>query len=84
MTTSPVCFPFLLSVSFYGDSFVELNMAEASSQTSLQLRFRTSKPHGLLFLAAGKKDYCLMELRSGNLQVWFIIIAKKICVACVV
>ncbi|XP_075382448.1 chondroitin sulfate proteoglycan 4-like isoform X2 [Mycteria americana] len=55
-------------ISFYGDSFVELNMAEASSQTSLQLRFRTSKPHGLLFLAAGKKDYCLMELRSGNLQ----------------
>ncbi|KAM7077004.1 chondroitin sulfate proteoglycan 4-like isoform 1-T1 [Ciconia maguari] len=57
-----------VAVSFYGDSFVELNMAEASSQTSLQLRFRTSKPHGLLFLAAGKKDYCLMELCSGNLQ----------------
>ncbi|NXD87211.1 CSPG4 protein, partial [Halcyon senegalensis] len=57
-----------LSVSFYGDSFVELNMMEASSQTYLQLRFRTSKPHGLLFLAAGKKDYCLVELRSGNLQ----------------
>ncbi|KAF1410469.1 Chondroitin sulfate proteoglycan 4, partial [Spheniscus mendiculus] len=57
-----------LSVSFYGDSFVELNVAEASSQTSVQLRFRTSKPHGLLFLAAGKKDYCLMELHSGNVQ----------------
>uniref|UniRef100_A0A8C3JLG8 Laminin G domain-containing protein n=1 Tax=Calidris pygmaea TaxID=425635 RepID=A0A8C3JLG8_9CHAR len=55
-------------VSFYGKSFVELNTTEASSQTSLQLRFRTSRPHGLLFLAAGKKDYCLMELRSGNLQ----------------
>ncbi|NXK27005.1 CSPG4 protein, partial [Arenaria interpres] len=57
-----------LSVSFYGKSFVELNTTETSSQTSLQLRFRTSRPHGLLFLAAGKKDYCLMELRSGNLQ----------------
>ncbi|XP_010011574.1 PREDICTED: chondroitin sulfate proteoglycan 4-like, partial [Nestor notabilis] len=54
--------------SFYGDSFVELNMVEASSQTSLQLRFRTSKPHGLLFLAAGKKDYCLLELHSGYLE----------------
>lgn len=43
-------------------------MVEASSQTSLQLRFRTSKPHGLLFLAAGKKDYCLMELLSGYLE----------------
>ncbi|NWH81631.1 CSPG4 protein, partial [Piaya cayana] len=57
-----------ISVSFYGDSFVQLNMAEASSQTSIQLRFRTNKPHGLLFLAAGQKDYCLMELRSGTLQ----------------
>ncbi|NWW03053.1 CSPG4 protein, partial [Oreocharis arfaki] len=58
-----------LSVSFYGDSFVELNMAEASPQTSLQLQFRTSKPQGLLLLAAGKTDYCLMELRSGYVQV---------------
>ncbi|NXX82532.1 CSPG4 protein, partial [Urocolius indicus] len=57
-----------LSVSFYGDGFVELKMVEVSSQTSLQLRFRTSKPHGLLFLAAGKEDYCLMQLHSGNLQ----------------
>ncbi|NXC61764.1 CSPG4 protein, partial [Aleadryas rufinucha] len=57
-----------LSVSFYGDSFVELNMAEASLQTSLQLQFRTSQPQGLLLLAAGKTDYCLMELRSGYVQ----------------
>ncbi|XP_008946338.1 PREDICTED: chondroitin sulfate proteoglycan 4-like, partial [Merops nubicus] len=54
--------------SFYGASFVELNMVETSSQTSLQLRFQTSRPQGVLFLAAGKKDYCLMELRSGILQ----------------
>ncbi|OXB54350.1 hypothetical protein ASZ78_012339 [Callipepla squamata] len=57
-----------LAVSFYGDSFVALKMAEASCQTTLKLRFLTSKPHGLLFLAAGKKDYCLLELQSGNLQ----------------
>ncbi|XP_019373808.1 PREDICTED: chondroitin sulfate proteoglycan 4-like [Gavialis gangeticus] len=56
------------TVSFYGDSFVELKIAESSSLTSLQLRFRTSKPHGLLFLAAGKKDYCLVELHSGHVQ----------------
>ncbi|XP_062369704.1 chondroitin sulfate proteoglycan 4-like [Cinclus cinclus] len=58
-----------LAVSFYGDSFVELNMAEASPQTSLQLQFQTSNPQGLLFLAAGKTDYCLMELHSGYVQV---------------
>ncbi|NXG03411.1 CSPG4 protein, partial [Sakesphorus luctuosus] len=57
-----------LSASFYGGSFVELNVAEASSQTSFQLQFRTSKAQGLLFLAAGKTDYCLMELRSGYVQ----------------
>ncbi|XP_067401894.1 chondroitin sulfate proteoglycan 4-like [Emydura macquarii macquarii] len=55
-------------ISFYGDSYVELNIAESSSRTSLQLRFRTSKPHGLLFLAAGKEDHCLVELHSGYLQ----------------
>ncbi|NXB28172.1 CSPG4 protein, partial [Eulacestoma nigropectus] len=55
-------------VSFYGDSFVKLNMAETSPQTSLQLQFRTSKPQGLLLLAAGKTDYCLMELHSGYVQ----------------
>ncbi|XP_021236250.1 chondroitin sulfate proteoglycan 4-like isoform X2 [Numida meleagris] len=57
-----------LAVSFYGNSFVALKMAEASYQTTLQLQFLTNKPHGLLFLAAGKKDYCLIELQSGNLQ----------------
>uniref|UniRef100_A0A8D2QUR4 Laminin G domain-containing protein n=1 Tax=Zosterops lateralis melanops TaxID=1220523 RepID=A0A8D2QUR4_ZOSLA len=59
-------------VSFYGDSFVELIKAEASPQTSLQLQFRTSKPQGLLFLAAGKTDYCLLELHSGYVQVCFV------------
>ncbi|NWR19729.1 CSPG4 protein, partial [Emberiza fucata] len=57
-----------LSVSFYGGSFVEVNMAEASPQTSLQLQFRTSQPQGLLLLAAGKTNYCLLELRSGYVQ----------------
>lgn len=71
-----IYFPLFFSVSFYGDSFVELNMAEASPQTSLQLQFRTSKPLGLLFLAAGKTDYCLMELRSGYVQVCFTAAAK--------
>uniref|UniRef100_A0A452H3P3 Laminin G domain-containing protein n=1 Tax=Gopherus agassizii TaxID=38772 RepID=A0A452H3P3_9SAUR len=61
-------FLFFLLVSFYGDSYVELNIAESSTRTSLQLRFRTSKPHGLLFLAAGNEDYCSVELHSGYLQ----------------
>nr|XP_020852790.1 chondroitin sulfate proteoglycan 4-like isoform X2 [Phascolarctos cinereus] len=55
--------------SFFGESFVELNIIEASPDLSLHLKFQTSKPHGLLFLAAGKDDYCAVELISGNLRV---------------
>ncbi|XP_028639152.1 chondroitin sulfate proteoglycan 4-like [Grammomys surdaster] len=55
--------------SFYGESYVWLSTTEVSHELSLQLRFHTSKPHGLLFLAAGKIDYCLIELLSGILQV---------------
>lgn len=58
-----------LGASFYGESYVELNNIEVSSELSLQLRFQTSKPQGLLFLAAGKNDYCIIELLSGNLWV---------------
>ncbi|XP_077141265.1 chondroitin sulfate proteoglycan 4-like [Ranitomeya variabilis] len=54
--------------SFFGESYVELKKAESFSKSSLQLRFRTSKSNGLLFLAAGKHDYCLVELRSGHVQ----------------
>ncbi|XP_077203226.1 chondroitin sulfate proteoglycan 4-like isoform X2 [Paroedura picta] len=58
-----------LAVSFYGASYVHFGIAESSSTTSLQLRFRTSRPIGLLFLAAGTESYFLVELRSGNIQV---------------
>uniref|UniRef100_A0A4W2FKU3 Chondroitin sulfate proteoglycan 4-like n=1 Tax=Bos indicus x Bos taurus TaxID=30522 RepID=A0A4W2FKU3_BOBOX len=55
--------------SFYGESYVGLNIIEVSSELSLQLKFQTSKPQGLLFLAAGENDYCIVEILSGNLQV---------------
>nr|XP_021494584.1 chondroitin sulfate proteoglycan 4-like [Meriones unguiculatus] len=55
--------------SFYGESYVGLNITEVSPELSLRLRFQTSKPQSLLFLAAGKIDYCLIELLSGIIQV---------------
>ncbi|XP_063312466.1 chondroitin sulfate proteoglycan 4-like [Pelobates fuscus] len=55
--------------SFYGESYIELKTEESFSTSSLQLRFRTSKPNGLLFLAAGKNDYCLLQLYNGHVQV---------------
>ncbi|XP_032967168.1 chondroitin sulfate proteoglycan 4-like [Rhinolophus ferrumequinum] len=58
-----------LGASFYGESYVELNIREVSSELSLRLKFQTSKPQGLLFLAVGKNDYCIIELLSGNVWV---------------
>ncbi|XP_062984143.1 chondroitin sulfate proteoglycan 4-like [Elgaria multicarinata webbii] len=58
-----------LAASFYGESYVQLNVAESSSTISLKLHFQTSKPDGLLFLAAGKEVYFFVELHSGNIQV---------------
>ncbi|XP_064163208.1 chondroitin sulfate proteoglycan 4-like [Anguilla rostrata] len=58
-----------LGASFYGDGFVQLKTVESSSRTTLHVRFRTSSFNGLLFLAAGQDEYCLVELHSGRLQV---------------
>ena len=39
--------------SFYGDSFIHVPMEDATGETDLKLNFRTHRPNGLLFLAAG-------------------------------
>ncbi|XP_068588507.1 chondroitin sulfate proteoglycan 4-like [Cebidichthys violaceus] len=57
------------AVSFYGDGYIHLRTVEASVQTLLHVRFRTSGPAGMLFLAAGHRDFLLLELLSGRLQV---------------
>ncbi|KAF3695544.1 Chondroitin sulfate proteoglycan 4 [Channa argus] len=54
--------------SFYGDGFVQLKAAQSSDHNTLRIRFRTSSINGLLFLAAGKTDYLLLELHAGRLQ----------------
>nr|XP_005165450.1 chondroitin sulfate proteoglycan 4-like [Danio rerio]XP_021332245.1 chondroitin sulfate proteoglycan 4-like [Danio rerio] len=55
--------------SFYGDGFVQLKGTESSSRNTLHIRFRTSSPSGLLFLAAGQNDFLLLEMNAGRLQV---------------
>ncbi|KAM7391293.1 hypothetical protein PAMP_021993 [Pampus punctatissimus] len=54
--------------SFYGDGFVQLKATGSSDHNTLRIRFRTSSTSGLLFLAAGQKDYFLLELHAGRLQ----------------
>ncbi|XP_061590352.1 chondroitin sulfate proteoglycan 4-like [Cololabis saira] len=56
-------------VSFYGNGYVHLRTVEKSLQTFIHVRFRTSSQTGMLFLAAGRQDYLLLELISGHLQV---------------
>ncbi|XP_069780448.1 chondroitin sulfate proteoglycan 4 [Narcine bancroftii] len=58
-----------LGASFFGKSYVHLDIAEVSSKSLLSLQFQTSRSSGLLFLVAGETDYWLVELRSGRLQV---------------
>ncbi|XP_068190163.1 chondroitin sulfate proteoglycan 4-like [Antennarius striatus] len=64
ISTGHVC-----GVSFYGDGHIHLRTKESSVQTLLHVRFRTSSPTGLLFLASGGTDFMLLELISGHLQV---------------
>ncbi|XP_043920356.1 chondroitin sulfate proteoglycan 4-like [Protopterus annectens] len=59
---------FLFAASFYGESYIELKTVESFNQVALKLRFRSIRPNGLLFLAAGQNTYCLVELRSGHIQ----------------
>ena len=57
------------SASFYGSSFVSLPLQDAKSSTDISFKFRTSRPESLLFLVAGKTDYCLIMLQQGIVKV---------------
>uniref|UniRef100_A0A8C5H071 Chondroitin sulfate proteoglycan 4-like n=1 Tax=Gouania willdenowi TaxID=441366 RepID=A0A8C5H071_GOUWI len=47
---------------------IKLKATESSDRNVLRLRFRTSSPDGMLFLAAGRTDHFLLELHAGRLQ----------------
>lgn len=57
------------TASFYGSSYITIPLQDAKSTTEIHLRFRTKQADALLFLAAGKTDYCLIKLQSGKLKV---------------
>ncbi|RZF41494.1 hypothetical protein LSTR_LSTR000208 [Laodelphax striatellus] len=56
------------TASFYGSSYISVPLQDAKSATDLQLKFRTKRADALLFLAAGRKDYCFIRLESGRLK----------------
>uniref|UniRef100_UPI00398EE59D chondroitin sulfate proteoglycan 4-like n=1 Tax=Pristiophorus japonicus TaxID=55135 RepID=UPI00398EE59D len=58
-----------LTLSFFGDSYVEVKELGAFTSSRLSMKFLTSRRNGLLFLAAGHSNYLQMELHAGVLQV---------------
>ncbi|XP_013417687.1 chondroitin sulfate proteoglycan 4-like [Lingula anatina] len=57
------------AVSLYGNDFLHVPFRDAGSTTNVRLEFRTSVANGVLFVAAGSTDYCIIELKSGTIQV---------------
>lgn len=57
-----------ITVSFFGDSHVAMPLQEAKLSTNLRLRFRTRQDNGILFLAAGRTDYCLLSIDDGRVK----------------
>ncbi|XP_046998026.1 chondroitin sulfate proteoglycan 4 [Schistocerca americana] len=55
--------------SFYGASYIAVPLQDARSTTELEMRFRTRRADAMLFLAAGRIDYCLVILETGRLKV---------------
>ncbi|XP_038077313.1 chondroitin sulfate proteoglycan 4-like [Patiria miniata] len=56
------------TASFYGTSHVYLPLSQASTETSIHLVIKTSRSKGLLLLAAGDTDYCIIQIRSGVIE----------------
>ncbi|XP_045156658.2 chondroitin sulfate proteoglycan 4-like [Mercenaria mercenaria] len=56
------------SVSFYGESYMHIPLDDAFRETDLELRFKASRPYGVLLLLTGGADYFLLQLHAGTLQ----------------
>ncbi|KAJ6647841.1 Chondroitin sulfate proteoglycan 4 [Pseudolycoriella hygida] len=58
-------------VSFFGASHIAMPLQEAKNSTNVRLRFRTNQENALLFLAAGRTDYCLVGLDTTRIKLLF-------------
>lgn len=65
---APLHIIIIIAVSFFGDSHVAMPLQEAKLSTYLRLRFRTRQDNGILFLAAGRTDYCLLSIDDGRVK----------------
>lgn len=58
-------------VSFYGASHIAMPLQEAKISTNIRLRFRTAQRDSLIFLAAGRTDYAMINLEQGRVKFLF-------------
>ncbi|XP_071954230.1 chondroitin sulfate proteoglycan 4-like [Antedon mediterranea] len=58
------------AASFYGTSFIHLPLEDVSSENEISFQFRTSRTRGLLFMAVGQTDYCIIQIESSRIHVW--------------
>uniref|UniRef100_A0A671S7I4 Chondroitin sulfate proteoglycan 4-like n=1 Tax=Sinocyclocheilus anshuiensis TaxID=1608454 RepID=A0A671S7I4_9TELE len=54
--------------SYFGDSYCRIDAIQDLASFQVSLQFKTSRRSGLLLLAAGHRDYLLLELYNGKLQ----------------
>ena len=60
---------FFFAASFYGNSYLQVPLDDASRQSSVKFHFKTASRDGIIFVAAGNSDYCTVEIQNGHLQV---------------
>jgi hypothetical protein len=59
---------FLLAVSFFGASHINMPLQEAKLSTNVRLKFRSRQSNALIFLTSGRTDHCLLTLNEGRIK----------------
>ena len=58
------------AASFYGTSYIHSPLqGDTYEKADIQFSFKSSRAKGLLVLLAGTRDYCIIQLKSGYIQV---------------
>uniref|UniRef100_H2YI76 Laminin G domain-containing protein n=1 Tax=Ciona savignyi TaxID=51511 RepID=H2YI76_CIOSA len=55
--------------SFYGNSFLFERLSDNSADTTLSLQFQTRALDGIILIAAGQRDYLIVSLKHGRLEI---------------
>lgn len=59
---------FIVLVSFFGASHINMPLQEAKLSTNVRMKFRSRQSNALIFLASGRTDHCLLTLNEGRIK----------------